>query len=100
REVGGEAIGWLGEQGDAEWDRLQAQSPAMASAALSSAGFYLLTTQNPPSQLVINAGAPGERSGGHTHADALSVSLQSQGHALLIDPGTFEYVGESPERDL
>jgi len=95
-----ETIWLLGEQGVAEWDRLQTQPPTMASAALQSAGLYLLTTENPPSQLVINAGPPGDRSGGHGHADALSVSLQSQGHALLVDPGTFEYGGDGGDRDL
>jgi hypothetical protein len=99
-ELREETIWLLGEQGVAEWDRLQAQPPTMTSAALPSAGLYLLTTQKPPSQLLINAGSPGDRSGGHGHADALSVCVQSQGHALLIDPGTFEYVGDGPERDL
>src|SRR5208283_3574642 len=31
---------------------------------------------------------------------ALSICLQSQGHELLIDPGTFAYAGDGPERDL
>jgi hypothetical protein len=95
-----ETIWLLGEQGVAEWDRLQAQPPEMASAGLQFAGLYLLTIKNPPSQLVINAGSPGDRSGGHGHADLLSVCMQSQGHALLIDPGTLEYVGDGRERDL
>jgi hypothetical protein len=95
-----ETIWLLGEQGVTEWDRLQAQAPAMASAALQSAGLYLLTAQTPASQLVINAGSPGDLRGGHGHADALSVCVQSQGHVLLIDPGTFEYVGDGRERDL
>jgi hypothetical protein len=99
-ELREETIWLLGEQGIAEWDRLQAPAPAMVSAGLQSAGLYLLTTQNPPSQLVINAGSPGDKSGGHGHADALSVCLQSQGHVLLIDPGTFEYAGDGRERDL
>src|SRR5207237_204030 len=39
------------------------------------------------------------QSGGHGHADALSVCLASRGRPLLIDPGTFEYVGEGGDRD-
>ena len=99
-ELPEETIWLLGEHGVAEWDRLQAQPPGMASAGLPSAGLYILTTHNPPSQLVIDAGPQGAESAGHGHADALSICLQSQGHSLLIDPGTFEYVGEGPERDL
>jgi hypothetical protein len=67
---------------------------------LQSAGLHLLVTSNPTSQLVIDGGPQGAQSGSHGHADALSVCLQSQGHALLIDPGTFEYVGDGKERDL
>ena len=95
-----ETIWLLGEQGVAEWDRLQAGATSLASASLQSAGLYLPATPDPPSQLVINAGPQGDQGGGHGHADALSVCLQSHGHALLIDPGTFEYVGDGPERAL
>jgi hypothetical protein len=95
-----ETIWLLGEQGVAEWDRLQVQPTVLASASLPSAGFYMLATEDPASQLVINAGPQGKQSGGHAHADALSICLHSRGHALLIDPGTFEYVGHGPERDL
>jgi hypothetical protein len=95
-----ETIWLLGEQGIAEWDGLQAQPTASASTSLQSAGIYLLAAAGPPSQVVINASPRGHQSGGHGHADALSICLHSQGHALLIDPGTFEYVGDGPERDL
>jgi hypothetical protein len=92
-----ETIWLLGEQGVSEWDRLPTQQPRVASASLGSAGLCLLATQNPSSQLVVTARPQGEGAA-HSHADALSVCLNSEGHGLLIDPGTFEYVG--PERDL
>jgi hypothetical protein len=95
-----ETIWLLGEQGIAEWDRLQPQQTEIASATLQSAGLYMLATPRPPSQLVIDAGPQGDGAAGHGHADALSICLQCQGHALVIDPGTFEYVGDGPERDL
>jgi hypothetical protein len=99
RELREETIWLLGEQGVAEWDRMQEQPPSMSSAGLQSAGLYLLSTPNPASQLVVDAGPQGDRSPGHAHANALSVCLHSEGHQLLIDPGTFEYVGDGPERD-
>ncbi len=98
-ELREETIWMLGEQGVAKWDCLQTQQTGMASASLRSAGLYVLATASPPSQLVIDAGTQGEGSGGHGHADALSICLQSQGHSMLIDPGTLEYVGDGPERD-
>jgi len=99
-ELREETIWLLGEQGVAEWDRLQERPPAMASADLQFAGLHFLTTRNPVSQLVIDAGSQGVRNAGHSHADALNICLQSQGRLLLIDPGTFEYVGDGPERDF
>jgi hypothetical protein len=92
---------WLfGEQGVAKWDRLQAQPARMASASLPSAGLYSLAAGNGTIQLVIDGGPLRDHAAGHGHADALSLCLNSRGHALLIDPGTFEYVGACPERDL
>ena len=99
-ELREETIWLLGEQGVAEWDRMQAEPQVIASAALQSAGLYVLSASSPPSQLVIDAGSQGAQTSGHGHADTLSLCLQSQGHALLIDPGTFEYVGDGPERDV
>ena len=99
-ELREETIWLLGEQCVAEWNHLKTQLPDMDSAGLPSAGLYFLATAVPPSQLVIDAGPQGGQGAGHGHADALSICLQSQGHSLLIDPGTLEYVGEGQERDL
>ncbi len=99
-ELREETIWLLGEQSVAEWDRLQPQRSNMASASLQSAGLHFLAALTPPSQLVIDGGSHGIQRGGHGHAGALSICLHSEGHALLIDPGTFEYVGEGKERDL
>ncbi len=99
-ELREETIWLLGEQGVTEWDLLETAQPSTASASLQSAGLHLLVTSNPTSQLVIDGGPQGAQSGSHNHADALSVCLRSQGHALLIDPGTFVYVSDGKERDL
>jgi hypothetical protein len=71
----------------------------MRSEALTASGFYLLTAPQPATQLTLHAGPQGTQSGGHGHASALSVCLQSQGRSLLIDPGTYEYVGDGGNRD-
>ena len=65
------------------------------SPALTSAGIYTMTTAG--SQLFIDAGPQGVFTGGHSHADALSIQLISAGRPILIDPGTFCYT--CPERD-
>ncbi len=94
-----ETIWLLGPEGVHRWDQMETTPIDMNSAALQQSGLYLLTSERPATQLVVDAGPQGTQSGGHGHADALSVTLQSQQHSLLIDPGTYEYAGEGAERD-
>lgn len=94
-----ETLWLLGEAGVRQWDALEEIRLENDSSALTDAGIYLLAG-NRNTQLVADAGPMGTQSGGHGHADTLSVCLQSGGHALLIDPGTFEYVGPGGERAL
>ncbi len=95
-----ETIWLLGPQGVKLWDELEATPGDMSSTGLPASGFYLLTSEKPRAQLVADCGPLGTQSGGHGHADALSVTLQSQGRELLIDPGTCEYAGVGGERNL
>lgn len=93
-----ETLWLLGAEGVRQWQALQEAPSPSESSALPQAGFYMLTG-GVSTQLVVDAGPLGTQNGGHGHADALSVCLQSDGHALLIDPGTFEYVGPGQDRD-
>jgi hypothetical protein len=94
-----ETIWLLGPEGVLRWDQLETAPIDMNSATLERSGLYLLTSEKPATQLAVDAGPQGTQSGGHGHADALSVTLQSQQRSLLIDPGTYEYAGEGAERD-
>jgi hypothetical protein len=69
-------------------------APPPRSVALTAAGIYAMTS--PRAQLFIDGGPQGALSGGHSHADALSIQLVMDGRAVLIDPGTYCYV--CPER--
>ncbi len=93
-----ETLWLLGEEGSRQWDTLTETKLSQQSTALPDAGYYLLAT--PTTQLVADAGPLGVYSGGHGHADALSISLQAYGRSLLIDPGTAEYVGAGADRAL
>lgn len=93
-----ETLWLLGEDGVRQWDTLTETAISEQSTALPDAGYYLLTT--PSTQLIVDAGPLGVYSGGHGHADALSIGLHAQGHPLLIDPGTSEYVGAGADRTL
>ncbi len=94
-----EALWLLGESGIAEFERLPREEPARKSVAFPAAGLYVMMGDDPKAQLVIDAGPQGAQSAGHGHADALSLTASVDGHALLIDSGTFEYVGADGQRN-
>lgn len=95
-----ETVWLLGPEGVRAWDELEAHPPDMNSAALQASGIYLMSSEKPATQMVTDCGPLGTQSGGHGHADALSVTLTSQGRDLLIDPGTFAYASDGGERNL
>jgi hypothetical protein len=88
-----ETLWLLGQEGVTEFDRIQAADPAPASVRLQDSGLHIMADGSSTDQLVIDAGPQGVQTAGHGHADALSVLVFSDGHALLTDPGTYEYVG-------
>jgi hypothetical protein len=95
-----ETLWLLGRAGARRFDEIRNVPPAMESKALPGGGLYVMAASDPvPQQLILDAGPQGSLSAGHGHADALSVQLLAGGRALLTDPGTFEYVGEGPERN-
>jgi len=93
-----ETLWLLGMKGLAEFDSLPSVQPSAASTVLPDSGIYLMADEKSGQQLLINAGPSGSGRRGHAHADALSICLVRNGRDLLIDPGTFEYVGDSGER--
>jgi Heparinase II/III-like protein len=73
---------------------------AVRSSSLPDGGLIVLASPVSSAQLTLKAGPATSRSRGHSHADALSLCMQSSGRALLIDPGTYYYLGEGRERNL
>jgi hypothetical protein len=49
-------------------------------------------------QVIAKAGPLGAGSGGHSHADALSIVARNGEEEIFIDPGTFTYVGDRESR--
>ncbi len=93
-----ETLWLLGVKGLADFDSLPSTKASASSTALLDSGFYLMANEKSGQQLLIDGGPRGAGSGGHGHADALSICLVQNGRNLLIDTGTFEYVGTSGER--
>jgi Heparinase II/III-like protein/Heparinase II/III N-terminus len=94
-----ELLWLLGESGASEFDRLPAVRAEHSSAALRDGGLYLMAGADAGQQLVVDSGPQGAHTAGHGHADALNVTINDRGRSLLIDPGTFEYVGQDSERN-
>jgi hypothetical protein len=51
------------------------------------------------SKAIVQAGPFPARLAGHSHGDALSLSLWRNGEEVLIDPGTFTYTGDAEARE-
>jgi len=94
-----ETLWLLGESGINEFQRIPGEPLPESSAAFRTSGLFLMAGANHKSQLAIDAGPQGAHTAGHGHADALSLTLAANGRELLIDSGTFQYVGEGSERD-
>jgi hypothetical protein len=93
-----ETLWLLGAKGLAEFESLRTLQPSAVSTAFPDSGVYLMADETSAQQLLIEAGPLASGSGGHAHAGALGICLVRKGENLLIDPGTFEYVGDSGER--
>lgn len=49
--------------------------------------------------ILIDAGPFGPGGAGHSHSDTLSIVIRSEGEWILIDPGTYTYVGDREMRE-
>ena len=92
-----ETLWLLGTAGAAEFDRLEAKELERRSSALPNTGVYVMS--DPQVETTLDAGPLGAGTGGHGHADALSIVMADRQGPLLIDSGTLEYVGHGPERN-
>ncbi len=83
----------LGQKAWEAYDLLDSAPPAENHIIFSSAGYAVQRSgwESLDSQLVFDIGGLGMLTGGHSHADALSVVLYSRGKELLVDPGTYVY---------
>ena len=49
--------------------------------------------------VIVDCGGFGVGNAGHSHSDALSIVMRYGGEEILIDPGTYTYVGDPQARD-
>ncbi|MBP9665275.1 MAG: alginate lyase family protein, partial [Pyrinomonadaceae bacterium] len=97
-----EDIFWLtGIEGLAAYDRLNAAEPALNSAEFKDGGYCVMRDgwRDADNYLIVDAGEVGALSGGHGHADALSIVASINGQPLLVDSGTYTYHESRELRD-
>ena len=93
-------IAWLfGPAGCEAFDALEPAPPAQPPSRLFPDGGWLVmrSAWSPfAHQLLFDVGPLGCRmSGGHGHADLLSIQCNPFGHELLVDPGTYCYTAHA-----
>lgn len=85
------AAWWLGVASSAAGKRGAPGSQVFADSGI-------VTLEHGDRFIVFDAGGFGPYGAGHSHSDTLSLYVRQGAEELLIDPGTFEYVGA--DRDL
>jgi len=92
-DLDSQALWWRGE-------KAAGRAPGEAkfgSRLFSDTGVGVLTSGS--NQVIFDAGPFGPWTAGHSHADTLSLVVRVGSDEILIDPGTFTYVGEQKWRD-
>ncbi len=91
----------LGEEGIQKYESIEELQPTNASEDFDEGGYCVMrdgydVTDN---YLIVDCGEVGSLSGGHGHADALSIEVAIQGKSLFVDPGTYTYHESHDLRD-
>ena len=77
------------------------KEPALAAAPESRlfADIGMAVLASPGVHVLFDAGPFGTGRGGHSHSDTLSFTVWKNGEPLLVDPGTYRYVGDTAARE-
>lgn len=84
------AVWWLGER--ARPDGGPAAAVVAGSRWFPESGLAVWSAGD--CEVLVDAGPFGPWSGGHSHADTLSLTVRRGGEDRLVDPGTFTYVSD------
>jgi hypothetical protein len=98
-----EDLYWLlGEAGVSTFRSIRPAEPIGTSAYYPDGGQYIMRDGwgKYDNYLHIDCGEVGALSGGHGHADTLSMAAAVNGKRVLVDPGTYTYHESKEMRDL
>lgn len=97
-----EDLFWLtGTDGIASFETIKETKPETMSRNFADGGYAVMRDGWQPTDnyLVVDCGEVGSLSGGHGHADTLSIAVAVHGKTLLVDSGTYTYHESKPLRD-
>ncbi len=99
--VSPEIVWLLGAGGVKSFENTLARKPEKSSAAFDSGGYFVMRDgwAKTDNYLLVDCGEIGALSGGHGHADTLSVNAALHGKTLLTDSGTYSYHESAETRD-
>lgn len=91
----------LGPAAVTKFDSITRRPPSAVSRCFPDGGFCVMRDDwtSESNYMLVDAGPHGFLTGGHAHADALSIVLSVRGRPILVDPGTFRYSSTGGERD-
>jgi hypothetical protein len=99
-----ETVWLMGTAGLTAFDALRPAPPARSPSVLFEQGGYAVMRNGwdaDAHHLIFDVGPLGcPVSGGHGHADLLSIQCAAYGESYLVDPGTYRYTGEPDWRDF
>lgn len=92
-EMSEETLWLLGAKGAEVFGILPAHKPETNSKAFEHGGYFIMRDgwDKTDNFLLIDAGEMGAMTGGHSHADTLSMDLAVGGKTVLVDSGTYSY---------
>jgi Heparinase II/III-like protein/Heparinase II/III N-terminus len=88
-----ETLWLLGADSWSMFNTIPSELPSDLSRVYRGAGYCIQRSgwDDKDAHVTFDCGGLGAPTGGHGHADALSLTLFAGGHEFLIDPGTFVY---------
>jgi hypothetical protein len=100
-EFAEETLWLLGGAGKQSFEFLRSRQPVETSAAFETGGYFIMRDgwTDTDNFLLIDCGELGALSGGHGHADALSINVAVGGVTTLVDSGTYTYHESEALRD-
>lgn len=101
QEASEETLWLFGRRGLEQFDRLEAEPPAVSARGFAAGGYYVARDgwHDRANYVLVDCGPHGTLNCGHAHADALALEIAACGQAMVVDAGTFTYTAPAEDRD-